>query len=234
MVKTILILHGWRLEGKRYSESKALFEKQGFIVYSPTLPGSGTEKLIKPVMEINDYIDFVLAYLKKHKIAKTIIIGHSFGGRIAAKLAAQHPSVVEKLVLTGAPVIKQNLSFKKEMLVGTAKLIKQVLKRTFGEERFRKVLYYLLGEWDYYKAPVEIRETFKKIIAEDIAPNLPNIKAPTLVVWGGADTFVLPKIGRMAAQRIPNATYVEIPNATHKLPYENPKAFTEAIISFIS
>src|SRR5438270_12888927 len=102
----IVILHGWRLTGSRYKDIQELFQKKGFTVYAPDLPGSADVKLTKEVMRIDDYIDFVLDFLKEHKIKKIILIGHSFGGRVAAKFAGRHPGIVEKLILTGAPLIK--------------------------------------------------------------------------------------------------------------------------------
>src|SRR5882762_2175786 len=148
MTKTIVILHGWRLTGSRYSAIEEIFEKKGYTVFSPDLPGSGNVPLQKEIMHIDDYITYVLDFLEQQKLQKIILIGHSFGGRVSAKLVAKHPDIVEKLILTGAPLIKQKLSFKKRIIVSIAKIMKNVLKISFGISRMRKVLYYLLGEWD--------------------------------------------------------------------------------------
>jgi len=229
----IVILHGWRKSGNDYSEIKSIFEKHNYAVFVPDMPGAGEEKLIKPVMHINDYISFILEFLKNHKLTKIILIGHSFGGRVAAKLTAQYPEIVDKLILTGAPLIKQRLTLKNSIIMFLAQIMKKFSLISSGTERMRKVLYYLLGEWDYYKAPPEIRETFKAIIAEDISPNLSNIFVPTLVLWGENDTFVSKKIGKEITRRIPTAKYIEIPGATHALPYKMPEKFAEEVLKFI-
>ncbi len=233
MKNPIIILHGWRVENSRYSQIKKTFEENGFKVFAPNLPGVGDEKLTKDVMKIDDYINFVLDFYKKQKIEKAILVCHSFGGRVGAKLAAKYPEKVEKLVLTGTPLIKQLLSSKKKMLIFLSGIVKKTLKLSFGETRMRKILYYLLNEWDYYKAPENIRETFKAIIAEDIAPNLSKIKTPTLIVWGEKDTFVPKSIGKQINDKIINSRYVEVENATHKLPYENPEEFAKVVLDFI-
>lgn len=230
----IVILHGWRKQGKDYAELQGLLAQKGYAVFAPDMPGFGIEKLTKPVMHIDDYVVFVLDFLKKKKLKKVILIGHSFGGRVGAKLTAEHPEVVEKLILTGAPLIKQKLSLKNRMLVLVARLTKKSLRFLFGGARMRKVLYYLLGEWDYYKASPELRETFKAVIAEDIAPNLPLITIPTFIIWGEQDTFVHKKIGKAIAQHVPHASYIEISGGTHKLPYEHPEIFAEKVLKFIS
>jgi pimeloyl-ACP methyl ester carboxylesterase len=230
MTKTIVILHGWRLTGSRYKDIQTIFEKKGYTVFSPDLPGSGDVPLQKEVMHIDDYIVYVLKFLEQHKLKKIILIGHSFGGRVSAKLTAQHADVIEKLILTGAPLIKQKLSFKKRILTVFAKSIKKIVGKN---DMMRKILYSFLGEWDYYKAPQNIRETFKAIIAEDISPHLPFITVPTLVLWGENDTFVSTDIGKQIAQRIKNAKYVAIPGGSHKLPYEQPEIFAEKVLEFI-
>src|SRR5437868_1870950 len=103
MKSPILILHGWGKTGSAYSAIQKLFEEKGYEVFAPNLPGFGSESLVKPVMNIDDYAEWVIEYLKKKKRKKVILIGHSFGGRISAKLTAFHPELVEKLILTGAP-----------------------------------------------------------------------------------------------------------------------------------
>jgi pimeloyl-ACP methyl ester carboxylesterase len=234
MKTPIVILHGWGKKGADYKEIQNILEHKNYSVFIPDMPGFGSEKLIKPTMHIDDYVDFVLSYLKKHKVHNAIFIGHSFGGRISAKLAAQYPDVVAKLILTGAPLIKEELSLKKKALIVVSRVGKKILRKISSSNTlFRKAIYVLLGEWDYYKLKPELKETFKAVIAENIAPNLPHIVATTLVLWGGNDAFVPKRIGKSIASIIPNAKYIEVPNASHKLPYEYPEIFAEEVLRFI-
>src|SRR5260221_8520951 len=109
----IVILHGWRLSGSRYNEIQGIFQKKRITVYVPDLPGFGNEKLGQETKNLQSYVDFVWQFFHDHNITKAIIIGHSFGGRIAAKFTALHPKMVEKLILTGAPLIKHPLAPRK-------------------------------------------------------------------------------------------------------------------------
>lgn len=229
----IVILHGWRKEGKDYQEIQKIFEKEGFTVFAPTMPGSNGVPLTKSIMNTDDYADFVIAFLKKQKISRAIFICHSFGGRVISKLIPRDPTLVEKLVLTGTPLIKQELSLKKKTLIIVSRLFKKIISK-YGNDSIRKLFYFMLGEWDYYKAPVNLRNTFKAIVSEDLSPNIPRINIPTLLIWGGKDALVLPKIGKEITRRMPQAKYIEIPNASHKLPYEEPTLFAEKVLEFIS
>ncbi len=232
----IIILHGWAttMTGDRYSELKSILEKKGFAVFTPDLPGFGKQPLTKPGMDLDDYVDFVKEFMIKKQLKKVILIGHSFGGRIAAKLSAQNPQLVQALILTGSPLIRKKLSLKKQVISSIAKSGKQVVDILPKEvsDLFKKGTYQLLGEWDYYKAG-GLKETFKKVIHEDLLSLLPTIHTKTLVVWGGQDTFVPLIIGKEIAEYIPGATYVVVPEATHKLPYEYPQKFAEEVLKFI-
>jgi len=235
MKTPIVILHGWGLSGDRYEELQKIFEKKGYVVYAPDFPGFGGKKLLKPVMDLDDYVGFVCDLLKKEEVKKAIFIGHSFGGRVATKLAYEHPHLVEKLILTGAPVIREPLSLKKKLIGVISRTAKKILSYSpiSVVEFLSWIAYRIIGEWDYFKAG-EMRPTFVKIINEDLSEILPSISAKTLLVWGEYDALVPAAIGKRASHRMQNAVYVEIPLATHKLPYEKPSLFAQTVLEFIS
>lgn len=232
----ILILHGWAstMTGKRYSDFVHILKKEGYTVYAPDLPGFGSEKLSKNPMVLDDYVSFVHSFLSKRKIGKVILIGHSFGGRIAAIFAVRYPKSVEKLVISGSPLIRQPRTIKQHLgfvVAKSGKIMVQFLPGTI-QNLFRKLLYKSLGEWDYYKAGV-LRDTIKAILAQDVAFYLPHITAQTLVLWGENDTVVPLTIGREIAHKVPNATFVSIKNAGHSVPYKDSERFAKEILAFL-
>lgn len=231
----ILILHGWMVHASRYHKIQEIFENNGYRVYIPDMPGFGKVDLVKDPMTVDDYVDWVAAYLKRNKIKRVMVIGHSFGGRVGAKLAVKYPELIDKLILTGTPLIKQPLSLKKRILSTIAKTGKQAMEKLpKGLENFsRKVLYRLLGEHDYYKAG-SMKKTFVAVNNEDLSLLLPKISVPTLVLWGETDRFVPLKTGKAIAEKISHATLVTIANEGHRLPYENPRLFAEKVLAFVS
>lgn len=237
MKKTpILILHGWKIgmTTKRYEPLTTLLKKSGFTVFAPDLPGFGSEPLRKPALNLDDYVDFIVSFLDKHHIKQVVLIGHSFGGRIAAKFAMLYPHRVEKLVLSGSPLIRERLRGRKRLANRIATAVKPVTmfipKPLFLV--FRKALYRFIGEWDYYQAGT-LKETFKNIIQDDLSTLLPKITLPVLLVWGERDTFVPKSLAKRIQLLLPNAILHVIPNATHRLPYEQPHEFFEAIKRFL-
>lgn len=230
---SIVILHGWGLRGDVYQKLKGLLEKEGFKVFIPDLPGFGTEPLRSKTMTLDDYVDFVDDFLKAKKIVKPVMIGHSFGGRVALKYAFKYPERVNKLVLTGAPVIRSGV-FKRKI----SRIVSIVGGQLFGflpktkTDSLRKLLYSLIGERDYYKAG-PLKEVFKNIINEDLVFYAKNVKVSVLLVWGESDRVVPVSDMKKIVKIIPHATFSVVKDVGHKLPYEKPEEFFKAIRPFL-
>jgi len=186
-------------------------------------------------MDLDDYVKFVRDFMKKKKLKKVVLLGHSFGGRVAIKFTTSFPQRVCGLILTGAPGIRQRLSFIRRVVQYVAISLGELFRIDALRPLYlilRKGLYFMIGEWDYYKAG-DLRETFKKIIAEDLASDLSKIKVPTLIVWGQQDAVVPLSVGRQMHSLIPHSKLVIVKDVGHKLPYENPKAFSNACLPFL-
>ncbi len=230
---SIIILHGWGLTGAKYNGLTKLLADKGYKVYAPDLPGFGTESLRSKSMNLDDYVDFISDFIKKNKISKPILIGHSFGGRVAIKYAFKYPNQILKLILTGVPIIR-NRSFSKKIAFLLAVVGGKILKifPIIVREFFRKSLYSLLGEWDYYKAG-SLKQVFKNIINEDLIGYLKKIQSPIIFVWGKEDQITpvadLEKINKI----VPGLKFLIIPDVGHKLPYTNPEVFLNTVESFI-
>lgn len=232
MKTPIIILHGWGLKGSVYSTLSDLLKAKSYKVFSPDMPGFGSEPLQKKSMNLDDYVSFLKEFMKKNKIKKTILIGHSFGGRVSLKFAWRNSDLVEKIILTGTPVIR-HISLKKKIAYLFAVTFGKIFSRfpNLAKLLFRKLLYFAIGEWDYYKSG-PLKQVFKNIIQEDLLRYIIEIKTPIFLVWGKDDAMTpasdvekIKKYNKLIQSKI-------IPNIGHKLPYENPNAFVDAIMPF--
>lgn len=235
MRKTVIILHGWGVSGIKYNELQKLLEQKNYSVFAPDMPGFGTEPLLNKSMTIDDYVDFVIGFMMKKNIIKAYFIGHSFGGRVLAKLAVVCPDFVEKIVFTGSPLIKSKLSLKKRAIQFTVTKSKKIidLLPEKSSDLLRKVIYRMLGEWDYYKAN-EKKETFKNIISEDASLYIDKIKQPTLVLWGENDQMVSAEIAKKIIEKIPNSKMVIVKQGGHGIPYANVTEFARYVLDFFN
>lgn len=232
----IIILHGWGSNSAAWAIPKKLLEKAGFQVFIPDLPGFGQEPPPKEPWSVSDYVNFILEFAKKNGILKFFLIGHSFGGRIAIKLAADYPENLSGLVLTGVP-----LKSKKTPKVLLFALLSKVGKVVFLIPPFsffaplaRKFLYSAAGEWDYYKSEGVMRQTFLKIINDDLKPFLLKIKIPIFILWGEEDKVTPISSANHFKEKIPQAKFKIVKNADHRFPYAKPEIFVKEVVEFLN
>ena len=226
--KNLVFIHGWGVTAKIF-DTVFYYLKDECNIYYFDLPGFGNTPIEK-AMTLKDYAEFVYEFLKEKNIKEPIIIGHSFGGAIAAKLSLIHPEFVSKLILVSASAIRQPC--RKIMLIKkVADFIKPMLP-----EKIRKIILKVLKldktDYAHIDSP-KLKETFKNIISEDLSHYLPTIKIPTLAIWGAKDTITPMEEGELIAKLIPNAKLSVIKNAGHFRFLEKPEEFTKLVKDFI-
>ncbi len=217
-VNDILLLHGWGKDKNSYSELlKEIKAPQIGRIVAIDLPGFGDEPLAK-TLTLDDYVKFVLAYITKNKLKNIILIGHSFGGRVALKIVANNNLNVEKLILIDSGGIRE-VTFKMR--------IASVLPRfgSFGRSLF--------GSKDYLNASGELRETLKNVVNEDLEPLLESIKVPTLIVWGENDHTTPLWMGEVMHKKIAGSKFSVIPKGDHGIPYRRAIEVAKVIKEFI-
>ena len=238
--ENIIILHGWGLSGDKYNKLKSKLKSLGYSVFAPDLPGFGSEPLINSSMDLDDYVDFLQNYIKNkifsskiNKRKRIVLIGHSFGGRVAIKYAWRYPDEISAIILSGTPLIRDNSIIKK--IAHIISIAGRMILKHFSariRNKFRKALYFMIGEWDYYKAGA-LREVFKNIVGEQVILYLQKINVPVLLLWGQEDRLV-PAINIEKVQRFsPNIKTKIIEGIGHKFPYENPELFAKETVSFL-
>lgn len=227
----------------------------------PDLPGFGRSDEPKANWKLDDYVKFVDKFIETatrkkgfeliknilknfdpkkavyiQKKDKIILIGHSFGGRIAIKYAIKHPEKIERLILTGAAGIKHPLDIKQKIFFATAKIGKKIfllpaLSKLNGYAK--KILYKAAKEKDYHAASPRMKEIMKNAIGEDLTPVLSDIKIPTLILWGRDDHSTPLSDGNIMSEKIENSEMIIIDDANHSLPYQKPEEFAKAVVEFI-
>ena len=223
----MVFLHGWGVSSKIF---EPLFQglKSDYLIYAPDLPGFGGEPIEK-AMNLKDYAEWVYEFLKNKNIENPVIVGHSFGGAVAARLALLHPERVSKLVLAGAAAIRRPGP--------KTKFIRKLsgILSPFVPDKWRRILIKILKLEKSDYAQIEnllLKETFKTVISEDLTPLLNSLSAPTLVIWGEKDEETPLEEGRLIAGSIPNARLEIIKSAGHFMFLEKPEEFIKLIKNF--
>jgi len=100
----VLFLHGWALAHHSYKGVVERIAAKGCQVWAPAQPGfGGTPDLPKREFSLAGYGDWAAAFVDAVKVReKVVVVGHSFGGGVAIRLAHDHPDQVRSLVLVNS------------------------------------------------------------------------------------------------------------------------------------
>lgn len=207
----IVLLHGWGQSSELMKPIQQHYEHD-FRVLNIDCAGFGLSDPLQDVWGISDYADSVIVLLKKLNVSNPIIIAHSFGARIAIVVA--NKIQVSKMILTGAAGIKPKKSLATKMRILFYKSAKQVLKLP-GLSQFQPRLQSAFGSEDYKNTSGFLRQSFVRIVNEDLTAQLSFILAPTLLIWGEHDDATPLWMGQLMEKLIPDAGLVVFEEDDH-------------------
>jgi pimeloyl-ACP methyl ester carboxylesterase len=219
---TLVILHGW---GQDKSSWKAFSETISSEIPTVVLefPGFGGRPLIDGQWGIPEYASWTKEQLGVIE-GQIILLGHSFGGRVASYIASENPQWLRGLILYGAPCLyRPSLEIKFK-----------IARNKF----FRKIgiswLYRTVANKDLVVADENnLGKIFRKVVPFDQTDLLPKINVPTLLVWGEYDTAAPLRIAKEMKNLITKSTLVVIESAGHNAHQEKPHLFYGIIKNFI-
>ena len=226
---TLIFLHGWRCEALAWQGIANKVEGDNISFYLLDLPGFGGSPAPKKPFGVGDYAEIVAGFIKKNNLNNVVLIGHSFGGRIAIKIAAENPNYLKKIILVDSAGLKTNKSLKWKKAI--AKIAKPFLKPKFMLT-LKEKLYQKIGAGDYTATPFH-KETFLKVIGEDLTSDLEKIKISTLLVWGENDKETPLAMGKIMQKKIKNSRLEILENAGHFSFLDKPDEFFNVILRVI-
>lgn len=218
--RKLLLLHGWGDSLATFHELSDTLAK-GYEVIAVDLPGFGQTQAPASAWGLDDYADFIKAFLKKVEVDETeAVIGHSNGGAIAIKLLADGLSS-KKLVLLASAGVRDRQKARKQLLkVGakTAKVLTIALPKV-TRQRLRNRLYGVIGS-DMAVVP-HMEETFKRIVTEDVTAAAGKVSQNTLLIYGSDDEATPPEFGEKLAFSLPHSRLEVIKGAGHFIHHDS-------------
>lgn len=215
----IVLLHGW---GSNLTLFQPMMEHLSahHTVYALDMPGFGETQEPPTAWHVDDYADFIFAFLKELNITKTILLGHSFGGRVITKMVTRKPLgiVVPKIIFIDAAGIKPKKTVRQKCKMYTYKMGKFLLNLKPVKLLYPNALDNMRkknGSADYNAASPLMRQVLVNTVNEDLTSLLPSIPSPTLLVWGENDTATPLSDGKKMEQLIPGSGLVTVKNAGH-------------------
>jgi pimeloyl-ACP methyl ester carboxylesterase len=214
-----------------------LAENRQLIV--PLHPGFGRTERIDWIASVRDLACFYARFLREQKLAPIDVIGFSFGGWIAAEMAAMDPSLFSSMVLVGAPGIRppQGEILDLFLLTGQKYLRASVLDpaRTpefvdlYGSEQTPEQF----EAWEECRAE-SARLAWQPYMYDPSLPHLlEGVGVRTLIVWGERDAVVPPSVGDAYRRAIAGSKLVVLPDCGHRPEIEKREEFVSELTRFL-
>lgn len=213
----VVALHGWARTRQDWNSTLLGYDALGL-----DLPGFGATPPPDDGWSTSEYAEWLrelLAELAGSGGERPVLVGHSFGGRIAVHLAAAAPDLVRGIVLTGVPLLRAQVAASKPGFGFRAmKALNRwhVISNERMEQERRK-----RGSADYVAAQGVMREVLVKAVNEDYGDQLDQISTnglPVAMVWGEHDTAAPVAMAERALQRLGASADLDVvPGSAHLL-----------------
>ncbi|MBT4880453.1 MAG: alpha/beta hydrolase [Alphaproteobacteria bacterium] len=208
-------LPGWAQNRNAFTAFQPFFEKRA-LNHFVDCPGFGEAPVPPSDWGTEDYAQGLSQWLSKEPSMPTIIIGHSFGGRVALQLANLYPELVQGLVLIAGAGLKRPKPLRIKLKIFRYKILAKavsVFDRLFGTHLLQK-LRTSFGSTDY-KRSGPLRNILVKTVNEDLSTVAASITQPTLLIYGEKDTETPPEYGERFQKLIANAQLHRLPLFDH-------------------
>ncbi len=250
----MIMIHGWLCWGAYWKKIIPLISNR-YHVYAPDLLGHGISD--KPLGKEVSYgtdaqAERIIAFMNALGIRKAVLVGHSMGGEIAAKVTLAEPERVKGLVLVCAAGMEQTpkllpwyVRFFRAVHLENA--VANMLDEGMIRRHVPSLMFYKENRMpdEFVKDIVMTnlkdktdRKAMSRVTREGLFRNFLDsrcgeIKAPTLVISAKYDIVVKPAMGERYSSLIPGSQYVCIDRAAHMVPWEQPDQVAAAIVVFM-
>jgi 3-oxoadipate enol-lactonase len=241
----VVLLHGFPLSRKMWSAQVASLSHSNRVIVLD-LRGHGDSPAPEGVYTMDAMADDVVALLDSLSVAGPIVLGgHSMGGYISFAMTARHAERVRALILMDtragadspeAARAREENARKVEETGAIGHVIDAMLPKLFAE----------ITRKAHPEQVAAIRAIMERTpprgvagalrgmaVRPDRSSDLARIHVPTLIVVGAEDVLTPPSEAQRMEEALPSATLVEIPQAGHMAPVENPLAVNAALVAFL-
>lgn len=216
----VVALHGWRRD--RHDLVPAI---EGLAAVSVDLPGFGASPEPPAAWGAADYAEVIVDVVTELG-APVVLLGHSFGGRVAVALAAARPELVSGLVLTGVPLLRTSAAARPPLAF---RLTRALHKRGLVPDDRMEKLRRSRGSADYQAASGVMRDVLVRVVNESYEAELTSLRCVTQLVWGELDTAAPLDMARSACALVGDATLQVLPGIDHFVPSRAPGALNAAL-----
>jgi pimeloyl-ACP methyl ester carboxylesterase len=239
---TLFLIHGLGGRSEQWL-AQIDFLKESYNLVIPDLLGHGNSSKPRPTASNNPYAfsefsqDLEVIF---HRFASknNILIGHSYGGGLAATLSDKHQDKISKLILISpipcAPNKKTSLITHLPAFV--LEYLRPILERQFSSLAFDQSAPRSLVEKEMLAGRSNPMYMIKSMVigmGEIPALNTTTLPTPTLIILGETDGIIPPKLSQDAYQPLPHHYFDSIPETAHMSMLEKPTQVNTVMQTFL-
>jgi pimeloyl-ACP methyl ester carboxylesterase len=218
-------LHGW---ARSHDDLAAALGGLNALLID--LPGFGVSPEPPAAWGSQEYAELVAEALRTLDRPQ-VLVGHSFGGRVAVRLAAQWPELVSGMVLTGVPQLLRGSNAAAPSW--RYRMARWGNRHGFVPESRMEKLRQRYGSEDYRRANGVMRSVLVRLVNESYESDLSRITCPVELIWGAKDTAAPLEMAERARALLPNARLEVIDDAGHFAPVSHPDVLRDAVTRLI-
>jgi pimeloyl-ACP methyl ester carboxylesterase len=183
----IVFMHGWGGTRDSLRGLAGLFEHT-HCVHLVDLPGFGEAPPPPDDWDTGSYTDLIQAYLGARRASPVLLVGHSFGGRIAVRLAARRLPGLRGVVLIGVPGLPVSVPRRVRVRRAAIRTLRRMLKAVRPVTGSALLAWHTrtFGSKDYLAAGA-LRPILVRVVNEDLTESVQAIECPVLLLWGSDD-----------------------------------------------
>jgi pimeloyl-ACP methyl ester carboxylesterase len=224
----VVWLHGWARGAQDFAEAARRLAERGVSSVALDLPGSGASPAPHVAGGARHYAELVLPALRDVGEGPIVLVGHSFGGRVAVCAASQHPQLVDKLVLTGVPLVRLHAATRAPLAF---RIVRWLARRHLVSAPRLEAARQKHGSNDYRNAKGVMRDVLVANVQESYEPELSALEMPVTLLWGGRDLEVPFEVANRAASLVRGVTTVKLLDGVgHLVPLEAPGELVDAVV----
>jgi pimeloyl-ACP methyl ester carboxylesterase len=249
----IVLVHGLAGQWQNWLENIPRLAQERRVI-APDLPGHGLTPMPRDQITISGYGRCVDALCEQLGLGKVDMVGNSMGGFVAAEVAIQFPERIDQLVLVSAagiasadvaktPILAAGRVMRALASHGTAQFDRSIAARPRSRHhtlalvaRYPSRLKADLAYEAFFKGAGKpgFLDALRANLNYDFRDRLPEIRQPTLIVWGENDSIIPVRDAHEFERLIPDSRKVVMKATGHVPMAERPSTFNDLVLDFLA
>lgn len=173
-------------------------------------------------------------FLSEHSTEPCVLVGNSFGGHVAVRVALDRPDLVRGLVLAGSSgIIEKSLVSDVQIRPSRDWLRRKIGELFYDQSKMREAdlerAHRELSDRGGARAMVKLSRSARR---DHLGSRMREISAPTLLIWGREDIVTPPEAAEQFAELISDSRLVWFDTCGHAPMIEKPELFADAMLEF--